>query len=176
MNFSTITNFSWSGSWDWILIFVFLAVAFVYGLSMGRNRLTVLILGTYFSLIITKYFPWNELTFIGVKGAPDSIVQIFIFLAIILGFFFLIPHSALGSVARLRGRGRSNWLQALILSILQIGLILSVVISMLEPKITGGLSPLAKIIFVNDLALFVWLFLPILAVMFFRRKRHEIED
>ncbi len=175
MNFSAITNLSWSGSWDWILIFIFLAVAFVYGLSMGRNRLAILILGTYFSLIITKNLPWSDLAFIGIKGAPDPIVQIFIFLAIILGFFFLIPHSALGSAARLRGRGRSSWWQAVILGILQIGLLLAVVISFLSSKISDALSPLAKNIFVGHLAQFLWLLFPILAVMFLRRKRHEID-
>jgi hypothetical protein len=176
MNFSTITNFSSSGSWDWILLFVFLAVAFIYGLSMGRNRLAVLILGTYFSFIITKNIPWSELVFAGVKEAPDPTVQIFIFLALILGFYFLIPHSVLSSAARLRGRGRSSWWQALVLSVLQIGLILAVVISFLPPKIISGLSPLTKTIFSGALTQFLWLFLPILAVMFLRRKRHEIED
>lgn len=176
MNFFSISNFSLSGSWDWILVFVFLAVAFIYGLSMGRNRLVIVTLGAYFSFIITKYFPWSGLSFAGFKTAPDSVVQIFMFLAIILGFFFIIPSSSLGSAARLRGRGRSSWWQALVLSVLQIGLILAIVISFLPSNIIDGLSPMAKTIYVGQVAQFVWLFLPILAIMFLKRKRHEIED
>lgn len=176
MNFSFLNNFNWSGSWDWLIILFFLAAAFVYGLSMGRNRLTTVILGTYFSFILTKSLPWSELSFLGVRGSPSSTVQIFIVLAIILGFYFLIPHSALSSAIRLRGRGRGSWWQALVLSVLQIGLILSIVVSFLSGKIVAGLSPLAKTIFVGPLPQFLWLLLPILAIMFLRRRRHEIEE
>lgn len=176
MNFSSITNFSWSGSWDWMIILIFLIVAFVYALSMGKNRLVVVILGTYFSFMLTKSVPWSELGFAGIKEAPSSTVQVFIFLAIILGFYFLIPHSALSSALRLRGRSRSSWWQALVLSILQIGLILSIAISFLTGKIVAGLSPLAKTIFVGPLVQFLWLLLPLLVIMFLRRRRHEIEE
>jgi len=176
MNFSSITNFSLSSSWDWAILFVFLAVAFVYGLSMGKNRLVVVILGAYFSFLLTKFFPWTDLPLINLEEAPSSTVQIFIFLAIILGFYFLIPHSALSSAVRLRGRGRASWWQTLVLSILQIGLIFAVILSFLPSKITAGLSPLAKTIFVGPLAQFIWLLLPLLAIMFFRRRRYEAEE
>jgi len=176
MNFSFLNNFSWSGSWDWVIILVFLGIAFVYGLSMGRNRLAVVILGTYFSFILTKNIPWSELSFAGVKEAPSSTAQIFIFLAIILGFYFLIPHSVFSSALRLRGRGRSRWWQPTILGILQIGLILAIVISFLPAKIVSGLSPLAKTIFTGPLCEFIWLFLPIVAIMFFRHRKYEVEE
>ncbi len=158
------------------MVLMFLVVAFVYSLLMGRNRLVTVILGTYFSFLIVKFFPWKELSLFGIKESPGSGAQIFIFLAIILGFYFLLPHSALGSVMKLRGRGRTSWWQSLILSILQIGLILSVVIGFLSAKIVAGLSPIAKMIFIGSWPQFIWLFLPILAIMFLRRKRHEIED
>ncbi len=176
MNLSAISNFSWSGYWDWIIVLVFLAVAFIYGLSMGRNRLAILILGTYFSFLLTKNFPWHQLTFLGFKDSPSSTIQIFIFLAIILAFYFLIPHSALSSAMRLRGRGRSSWWQALVLSILQVGLILSVVVSFLPANIVDNLSTFVKTVFVGSLAQYIWLLLPIVAIMFLRRKRHEIEE
>jgi len=176
MNLSFLNNFSLSGSWDWVMIFIFLGIAFVYGLSMGRNRLAVVILGTYFSFILTKNIPWSALSFAGVKDAPSSTAQIFIFLGLILGFYFLIPHSALGSVMRLRGRNRSGWWQSLVLAVLQIGLILAIIIAFLPVNIISGLSPLAKTIFVGQLAQFIWLALPILAIMFMRHRRYEIED
>ena len=55
MNFSAISlnNINFSGSWDWMMILIFLAVALVYGLAMGRNRLVVLMLGVYFSFLLT---------------------------------------------------------------------------------------------------------------------------
>lgn len=175
MNFSSLnlSNFSFSGSWDWLMILVFLAVALVYGLFMGRNRLVIVMLGVYFSFFITRAIPWKELTFLGLKEVPDSTVQIFIFLAVVIGFYFLIPHSSLRYAMRLGGRGVSRWWQVLILSILQIGLILAMVIAFLPLKVITSLSPLARVIFVGPLAQFLWLLLPILAIMFLRGRQQQ---
>ncbi len=153
---------------------IFLAVAFVYGLSMGRSRLVVVTLGIYFSFILTRAIPWKQLTFLGIKEAPTSTVQIFIFLALILGFYFLIPHSALRSALKLQGRRRSGWWPVLILSILQIGLILEVVIGFLPAKVVAGLSPLAQLIFSGPIAQFCWLLLPISAIMFLRSRQYDV--
>ena len=176
MNFSSITNFSLSASWDWIIVLAFVAVALIYGLSMGRNRLVIIILGTYFSFLLVNYFPWQFLDSIDLKQTPTSTIQIFLFLAIILAFYFLIPHSALGSALKLRGRGRANWWQSLLLSFVQIGLILSIITGFLPENISSGISPFAKIIFVGDLARFLWLLLPIVAIMFLRKRGYEIAD
>jgi len=171
MNFASINNFSLSGSSDWVLLLIFLAVAFVYGLSMGRNRLVAVMLGTYFAFIVTKWLPWKEFGIFGLKQAPSSNVQIFVFLALILGFFFLIPHSSFKALLKGRGRSRSGLWQTLMLSFLQIGLILAAVISFLPAKISGELSPLAQTIFVGEIAQFLWLLAPILALMFLKSPR-----
>ncbi len=175
MNFSSLnlSNFSFSGTWDWLIILVFLGVALVFGLSMGRNRLVIVMLGVYFSFLLTRAIPWKQLAFLELKETPDSTVQIFIFLALVIGFYFLIPHSSLRHAMRLGGKGISVWWQILILSILQIGLILAMVIVFLPVKVTTELSPFAQIIFVGPLAQFLWILLPILAIMFLRGRRQQ---
>jgi len=180
MNFSflnNLANFNFSGYWDWLLVLIFLAVALVYGLTMGRNRLVIVMLGVYFSWLLTRAIPWKELTWLGIKEAPASTIQIFIFLALVLGFYFLIPHSALRYAMKLGGRGRGAWWQILVLSVLQIGLVLAMVMSFLPVKVTAGLSPLARTIFTGSLAQFVWLLLPITAIMFLRgRQQYSYEE
>jgi len=176
MNFSDISTFSWPGSWDWLIILIFLVIAFIYGLSMGRNRLVIVIFGTYLSFILVNYFPWSSLSFASPKTEPSSTVQIFAFLAIILAFYFLIPHSALGSSLKLRGRGKASWWQALFLSFLQMGLIVAIVVGFLPQTIVNGLSQLAKIIFVGSLSKFLWLLLPVVAIMLIRRRKYEAGD
>ena len=74
---------------------IFVILAFFYGMWMGRSRIIALTLGIYFSYILTQAIPWKELKFLGVKNPPESMVQIFVFLALILGFYFLIPYSGL---------------------------------------------------------------------------------
>lgn len=169
--FINLQNISFSGSWDWLSALVFLAVALAYGLFMGRNRLVVVTLGVYFSFLLTRAIPWTELAWLGFKTAPDSTVQIFIFLALVLGFYFVIPHSALRYAMKLGGKGGGTWWQILIMSILQIGLILAMVIAFLPAKVTAGLSPLAQLVFVGPAAYFIWLLLPILAIMFLRGRQ-----
>lgn len=175
MNFSSagLSNFSFSSTWDWVILLVFLAVALVYGLSMGRNRLVIIMLGVYFSFLLTRAIPWKQLVFLGMKEAPSSTAQIFIFLALVLGFYFLIPHSSLRHAMRLGGRGASSWWQILILSILQVGLILATVIAFLPAKVTAELSPLAQAVFVGPLAQFCWILLPMLAIMFLRGRQTQ---
>jgi len=157
---------------DWLMALIFLAVAVVYGLAMGRNRLTIVMLGCYFSYILTLAIPWKEMAFLGVKSAPSSTAQIFIFFVLLLGFYFMLPHSAFSSALRLRGRRSSSWWQAMVFSILQVGLILQMAISFLSVKATASLSSLAQTIFVGQAAQFVWLLLPILAMMFLKGRRH----
>ncbi len=176
MQLSFLNSAILSNSWNWTGILIFLAVAFIYGFLMGRNRLVAMILGTYFSLILTQALPWAKLTFLGIKQVPTPTVQIFIFLALILAFYFLIPHSALRQTLRLGGRSGSNWWQALIFSILQIGLILEVAVSFLPAKIVNGLNPLAKSLFIGPWPEFLWVLVPILALMFLRSSRHYDVD
>lgn len=178
MNFSFLNNFSLIASWDWIMALVLLGVALVYGLSMGRNRLVTVMLGVYLSYFLTRAIPWKDLTFLGTKSGPDSTIQIFIFLALALGFFFAIPHSAFKSSLRLGGRGHGSWWRILVLSILQIGLILALTISFLPVKTVAVLSPLAQSIFIGSVAQFLWLLLPILAIMFLGsgRKTYNYEE
>jgi len=176
MNFSFFQNLDLANSLNWTAIFIFLAVAFLYGLSMGRNRMVAIMLGTYFSYILAKNIPWKELDFLGLKEAPSSSAQIFIFLALILGFYFLIPHSSLRHTFKLGGKNKGNWWQALLLSILQIGLILEMVVGFLSIKSLNNLNPLAKMIFSGDWPRFIWFILPILALMFLHSKGHYDTD
>lgn len=125
-------------------------------------------LGIYFSFILTQTIPWKELKFLGVEAPPDSMVQIFVFLALILGFYFLIPYSGLRHSLKLGSRERAGWWQILIASVFQIGLGIEVAISFLSSKVLADLNPMAKTLFVGEMAKFIWFLLPILALMFLR--------
>lgn len=167
--FADIMNVVRTGG-NWLLILVFLGAGIGYGIVMGRNRLNLIALGGYFSFLIVKFLPWKELNFLGIKEAPGSNIQIFLFLAIILGMYFFAPHSAFSSVVKVRGRGRGNWWQLATFGILQLGFLASVIVSFLPAKTVIDLGPLFTQFFSNDLSRFLWLFLPI-AAMFLLKKR-----
>jgi hypothetical protein len=153
-----------------LLILVFFVVGFGYGMLMGKNRLSLVMLAGYFSLIITRAIPWKTFGFFGDKG-PDANIQIFIFLAIILAIFFAAPYSGISSVIRVSSRGRSKWWQNLILGVLQLGFLISVIISFVPIKNIGAWNPLIEQFFIGEIARFLWLLFPLAALMALKKKR-----
>jgi len=156
---------------NWLLILLVLAVGFGYGIALGKNRLNLITLATFFSLALSKAIPWTSFGFLGIKSAPNLSVQIFLFLAIILAIFFIAPHTGMVSVARITGRGRASWWQLGIFGILQLGLLISIVVSFLPTKTIEDLNPLFKQFFITDEVRFLWLLLPIVAMMVLRKRK-----
>lgn len=170
---SLISNFHFLPSWDLLIIVVFAAAAFLYGLSLGRGRLVMLLLATYFSFVVLEFAPWNIISpYLGLKtSSPSPTFEIFCFLALLLLFFFLMP----GSILTIKKRGRANWLQILILAILQIGLLVSIILSLLPTKVLPDLSVLVKKIFFGPVPSFAWKTIPLLALVLLRKKRAEMD-
>ena len=175
-----LTNFhiGTASGWDLFIILVFLIAVFVYGFFLGRNRMILLLLSSYFSLIISQVIPWPQLTSLGWLGLgqePSASLKILVFLGLILLFYFLIPRSVLSSSLRIKKRGDASWLQLFILSIVQIALVVVVILSFLSVEVVANFSPLIKKIFIGPEAQFIWLTLPILTIALMRRKRKTEE-
>jgi hypothetical protein len=175
-----LTNFhiGTASGWDLFIILVFLIAVFIYGFFLGRNRMIILLLSSYFSLTIIKVLPWSKISSLGWLGLdqePSASFKILVFLGMILLFYFLIPRSVLSSTLRIRKRGDASWLQLFILSIVQLGLLAVVIFSFLSVEVMANFGPLIKKIFIGPEAQFIWLTLPILAIVLMRRKR-KIED
>ncbi|MFH1460892.1 MAG: hypothetical protein ABIF84_00495 [Patescibacteria group bacterium] len=175
-----LTNFHLGAAsgWDIFILLIFLIAVLIYGLFLGRNRMIVILLISYFSLLIVKNIPWQKLSqfgWLGVEESPSASLRIILFLAIILLFYFLVPRSVLISSLRLKKRGVASWFQLFILSIVQIGFLIMVILSFLPVESISNLAPIIRKIFVGPEAQFVWITLPILAMVLMRRKR-KLED
>jgi hypothetical protein len=175
-----LTNFhiGAASGWDLFIILIFLIAVLVYGFFLGRNRMIVLLLSSYFSLAIIQVLPWSRLAslrWLGIGEEPSASLKILIFLGAILLFYFLIPRSVLSSTLRIRKRGSASWLQLFILSIAQVGLLIMVILSFLPTEAVVNLGSWIKKIFIGPAAQFVWITFPILAMVLMRRKR-KVED
>jgi hypothetical protein len=175
-----LTNFhiGAASGWDLFILLIFLIAVLVYGLFLGRNRMVILLLSSYFSLAIVQVIPWwrlSSLGWLGIGQSPSASLKIILFLAIILLFYFLIPRSVLSSALRIRKRGKASWLQLFILSIVQIGLLIMVILSFLPAQAIASLGLIVKKTFIGPEAQFVWITLPILTMVLMRRKR-KTED
>ena len=164
-----------ASGWDLFIIFVFLIAVLVYGFFLGKNRMIVILLSSYFSLTIVQAIPWENLVsfgWLGIGEEPSSSLRILIFLGIILLFYFLIPRSVLSSTLRIKKRGDASWIQLFILSIVQIGLLAMVILSFLPSENTSDLNSSVKKIFIGSEAQFVWLVLPVLVTVLIRRRKN----
>ena len=175
---SLLSNFriGAASSWDLFIILIFVLAVFIYGFLLGRNRMIILLLASYFSLAIMEFLTWQRLLalkWLGMGKTPSPSLKIFIFAGMILLFYFLMPRSIISSALRIRKRGEASWPQLFILSLLQLGLLAMVILSLLFVEIKTGFPPLAKKIFVGPDAQFVWVILPILAMVLMRRKKLE---
>ncbi|MBU1136798.1 hypothetical protein KKD72_00300 [Patescibacteria group bacterium] len=163
-----------ASGWDLFIGLTFIIAVLVYGLFLGRNRLIVLLLSSYFSLSIVNVLPWKRLSdfgWLGIGDGPSASLKIIIFLGIILLFYFLIPRSLISSVLRIRKRGEASWLRLLVLSVVQVGLLAMAILSFLPEEALADIGSVVKMIFVGSEAQFVWITLPILTVVLMRRNR-----
>ncbi|MBU1291867.1 hypothetical protein KKH07_00010 [Patescibacteria group bacterium] len=160
--------------WDIFIALILLIIVLVYGLFLGRNRMIIILLSSYFSFLIVQNIPWWKLSsigWLGVEQNPSSSLRIILFLGIILLFYFLIPRSALTSVLRVRKRGLASWWQLFFLSIVQIGFLAMIILSFLPLEVLSSLAPTIRKLFIGPEAQFVWITLPILTIILMRKKK-----
>jgi len=172
--FNNLTqSFNWAQpSWDMFIILFFIIAALVYGVSLGRDRIIIIILSIYVSLAIVHYAPFLT-EFTAVVNVNESFAfQITTFLGIFILLFFLLSQSAL---LRTLGENAAQgaWWQVIIFSVLQAGLLASVTLSFLPEESINTFSEFTKQFFISETARSIWVVLPILAMAFMPGLRHD---
>lgn len=153
-------------SWDLFIVLFFIVAGFLYGLSLGRDRVIVILISIYMSLAVVSTAP-----FIGTLQTQIGLEQFFAFrvstflLAFIVLFFLLSRSSMLSSMT---AAGRGPWWQVLLFSFLHVGLLISITLSLLPPTASANLALLTQKIFVQDIGRFVWIIAPIVALILFK--------
>lgn len=159
-------------TWDLFIILFFIVAVFLYGLSLGRDRIVVILVSIYMSLAIVEHAPYiNSESF---QNAINNIVnqffvfQISAFLILFIALFFILTRSALlKTIASSDSPG--PWWQVLIFSTLHVGLIVSIILSYIPPEtVESVLAPLTRRVFTTEFAQFVWIVGPVLAMIVFK--------
>lgn len=152
-------------SWDLLVIGLFVFFSILMAVKSNRG-IVVTLASTYMALVIVNYLPFlGQFSNVNVGGV--FVFKVAAFLAAFFLLSFLMGKSALAS-GRKKSGGR---LQVYIFSFLHIGLLMASVFSFLPESVTGNLAPLTKTVFVNNVAFFVWIVLPILFMILFRSKK-----
>lgn len=167
-----LAHINWAQpTWDLFIVLFFVVAAFLYGVSLGRDRIIVILVSLYMALAVVNTAPYLDVL---EKSSQEILSKIFVFkitgfLGVFIVLFFLLSHSALlRTIAASDERG--PWWQVMLFSFLHVGLLISVTLSFLPPEAVGKLAPLTQRIFTEELSRFLWVAAPIVAMILVRRK------
>lgn len=168
--FASFVNFS-APTWDVFIMLFFVIASLLYGFALGRDRVAMLLVAIYMALAVVGNAPYLDELRARIVAGNLFAFQITTFLGLFLILFFFLSRSALH---RTFGAGyQGNWWQTLLFSFLHVGLLLSIVLSFLPPTALSRLLPLTRELFVSDLARFLWITLPILAMLLVKPEKSE---
>jgi hypothetical protein len=155
-------------SWDLFILIFFVIAVFIYGFSLGRNRIVVILVAIYMALAVVNTAPfingWASEA-IKVSGfAEPFAIKIGLFAVIFALLFFLFSRSTL--LRHVTGMEHAGaWWQVPIFSILHIGLLLSIAMSFVPREFLLQLAPMTREVFTSDIGKFVWITAPIAAMI-----------
>lgn len=172
MNF--LPSINWAvPSWDLFIILFFVVAAFLYGLSLGRDRIIVILVSIYMALAIVNSAPYLNSFSAEISFNNSSIFRVTIFLGIFIALFFLLSRSALlHTIAASDSPGK--WWQSIIFSFFHVGLMLSIVMTYLPKEVINNVSESMRNLFVSDPAKFFWLVTPIVIMVLIRKNKKGV--
>jgi hypothetical protein len=165
VDFSTTTElvktFNWqSPSWDLFIFLFWLVASIFYTFAAGRGRIITILISVYMAKLLTLEAPF--LTEAIKTWLPESVFQVQQ-LVIFLIFFFLL-FTLLGRYmfkTSADGRKMSSIAFGLVFAVLQIGLLINIVLTLLPEGLQNSFSQLIQTIFVHNPASFIWLIAPL---------------
>ncbi len=178
---SFFSSIDWSKpTWDLFIILFFLVGAFLYGMSLGRDRVLVLLVSTYMSLAIVEHAPYINQA--AVQESINKVVsslfvfRISAFIAVFIILFFLLSRSALMRTIAAKADTAGSFFHVIIYSVLHVGLLVSIILSFLPAEAVQRLQPLTQQVFTTDLARFIWIVGPVLAMIVLRGEPVEKKE
>lgn len=154
-------------TWDIVLILALIAGGFFYGISSGKARIAATILYTYVAWAIFSAVSFDK--FLADFSLPQKFfVQVFIFLI----FFFLLAFF-LGSRRKPGKTPASSWWQVFILSFLQVGFLIHIILTILPDEVISELAPLTRTVFANPELHIWWILAPIGSVIILKKIESE---
>jgi hypothetical protein len=164
------TGINWlQPSWDLFILLFFVIASLIYGISLGRDRIIVILVSIYMALAIVNYIPFINAFTARISINDAFALRVSVFLGVFILLFFFLSHSAL---LRTLGHAAAQgplW-QVMIFSFLHVGLLISVTLSFFPNDLAGVLSSTTQAFFVSDIAKAVWVSMPLLAMVMLGRN------
>lgn len=170
---AAVANVNWlQPSWDLFIVLFFVVASFIYGISLGRDRIIVILVAIYMSLAIVNYIPFLSGFETNISVNDAFALRVSVFLGVFILLFFFLSHSALMKAFGSRG-AQGGIVQVMMFSFLHVGLLISVTLSFFPSDLANVLSPLTQSIFISDAAKAIWVILPVIVMAIFGRSEHR---
>jgi hypothetical protein len=141
-------------------IFLFWAVAsIVYSFFAGRGKIISILVAVYMAELIVIQAPFLSNSIAERLGVVGYLAQLIAFLAAFCFLFVVLSRFVFRTA--MDQRGLFSWVYGLMFAVLQVGFLISVVLSFLPPEMKQSFAPIVKLIFISEFARFLWLLLPI---------------
>jgi hypothetical protein len=164
-----IQRINWAApSWDLFIVLFCLVAVFLYGMSLGRDRVIVVLVSIYMALAVAANAPFLDNLKADVALGDFFAFRISTFLGVFLLLFFLLSRSAL--LRTFGNMASGSWWQVLMFSTFHVGLLVSIVLSYLPKEAVALLAPETQKIFATETARFVWISMPIVAMVLIKSE------
>lgn len=149
-------------TWDTFLVLFFIVTTLLYSFFVNRERLGVVLLSTYSTIALVTATPILR-DYLAALPAQEGIpYRLGIFL-----LFFLTLFVIFSSHLSLRTNSGQPWLTGLLLSFLQVGLLVSALLSYIPSDVFS--TQFVRSFFTDDIPRTMWMLAPIAAMLFIRR-------
>lgn len=146
-------------SWDLLLLMILIGL--ILALSFwGRARIVAVIVASYSAIVfmgMTGVGSWVHLSL----GVPENVWGTAGVLIVIVGVMFALVQYSLGYM--IKGES-SQFAKSVILAISAVGLLASYWFSTVSQDVLSGFSPLSFSILGSNVAVFVWIFAPLVLI------------
>lgn len=155
-------------SWEIILVLFLIGAGFLLGFLIGRDKIFVLLLGSYISFSILNVVPFFKI-FPNIFAKDENfVILVILFLALIGLIYFLFIRSIFK--ASIRKKVNRSIFQTFFLSLFFVGIIISVIFSFFPNDLLSQFSDIVLNVFNNSIARTIWLIVPIIFIGLFRKK------
>ena len=156
-----IKHFNWhQPSWDLFILGFWLVASIIYAFSSGRGRILTILVSTYIARLFVEQMPGvvekvNEKVVFLQGGYAELALFVVLFLVL---FLFLSKY---GFRTSLEGRHLTAIVFGIGFAVLQVGLFVSIVLTMLPESLTSQFAEFTHILFIIQPAPLIWMVLPL---------------
>lgn len=151
-------------TWDTFIVLAFIGASLIYAFFVSRERLAIVLLSVYSALAVVLTTPLivNALS---IMGTDDFFkYRLAAFLGVFLLLFVLYSHNL-----SLKADVGHVWWQAILLSILQVGLLMSSILYFIPHQYYT--SQIADVFFTSDVPRSLWILAPIAAMVLMHPRK-----